>query len=145
MKKRCGLSTKTGMTENVYVDSSAIVAIALDEPEAGELLEKLMGASVPFTSIVSKVEASLALMKVGREGMPAAQIVSDLLDRLEIRVVGAEPPIFDHVMEAARRYGKRSGHPAKLNFGDCFSYAFAKQAGGGLLYKGNDFAKTDLA
>lgn len=48
-------------------------------------------------------------------------------------------------LEAARRYGKASGHPAKLNFGDCFSYALAKQAGVPLLCKGNDFVKTDLA
>lgn len=129
----------------MYVDSSAIVAIALEEPDADELLEKLMRASDPFTSIVSKVEASLALMKVGSEDMPAAQIVSHLLDRLGIRVVGAEPSIFEHVMGAASRYGKRSGHPAKLNLGDCFSYTMAKRLGVSLLYTGKDFAKTDLA
>lgn len=129
----------------MYVDSSAIVAIILDEPEATALLEKLMRAPDPFTSIVSKVEASLALTKIGRTGVPAAQMVADFLDRLGIRVVAAEPSMFDHVMEAAKRYGKGSGHPAKLNFGDCFSYAFAKLAQVPLLYKGNDFARTDLA
>jgi ribonuclease VapC len=129
----------------VYVDSSAIVAVILEEPDAGEIMGRLMRAPDPFTSIVSKVEASLALMKVGKEGLPAAQMVSDFLERLEIRVVAAEPSIFEHVMEAARRYGKASGHPAKLNFGDCFSYAFAKSTGGVLLYKGKDFSKTDLA
>lgn len=129
----------------MYVDSSVIVAIILDEPDASEFLEKLMHASDRFTSIISKVEASLALARIGKEGVPAAEIVSDLLERLEIRVVAAEPAMFDHVMEAARRYGRASGHPAKLNFGDCFSYAFAKLAKTPLLYKGNDFSRTDLA
>jgi ribonuclease VapC len=129
----------------MYVDSSAIVAIVLDEPDAAELLKRLMAAPDPFTSIVSKVEASLALIRLGREGVPAGQIVSDLLDRLEVRVVSAEPSMFEQVMKAATRYGKHSGHAARLNFGDCFSYACAKMADVPLLYKGNDFAKTDLA
>lgn len=129
----------------MYVDTSAIVAILLDEPDAAALLEKLTRAPNRFTSIVSKVEASLALGKIGGEGVPAAQLVTDLLERLDIPVVAAEPLLFERVMEAARRYGKASGHPARLNFGDCFSYAFAKQAGAPLLYKGNDFARTDLA
>ena len=129
----------------MYVDSSAIVAIILDEADAPDLLKRLVAARDPFTSIVSKVEASLALLRVGRSDVPAGQIVSDFLDRLEIRVVSAELSTFDKVMEAASRYGKRSGHAARLNFGDCFSYAFAKQAKVPLLYKGNDLAQTDLA
>jgi len=116
----------------VYVDSSAIVAIILDEPDAVSLLKRLMAASNPFTSIVTKVEASLALTRIGGKASPAAQMVAEFLDRLGIRVVGVEPTMFEHVMQAAARY-------------DCFSYAFAKQARVPLLYKGDDFAQTDLA
>ncbi len=129
----------------MYVDSSAIVAILLDERDAPALLRRLMTAEDPFTSIVTKFEASLALTRIAGNAVPAGQIVSDFVKRLNIKVVSAEVSIFDHVMQAAARYGRRSGHPAKLNFGDCFSYAFAKQAGVSLLYKGNDFAQTDLA
>lgn len=133
------------MTEAVYVDSSAIVAIILGESDADELLKKLMAVPNPFTSIVTKVEASLALTRIGGKAVPAAQMVTEFLDRLGIKVVAAEPALFDHVMQAAARYGRRSGHRAQLNFGDCFSYAFAKRAKVPLLYKGNDFAQTDLA
>ncbi|TAM98586.1 MAG: type II toxin-antitoxin system VapC family toxin [Rhizobiaceae bacterium] len=129
----------------MYVDSSAIVAIILNEPDAEQLLRRLMKAREPFTSVVTKVEASLALRRLGAKGISSGQMVSDFLKRLDVKVVAAEPSIFDSVMEAAARYGKGTGHPAKLNFGDCFSYAYAKQAGVPLLYKGNDFAKTDLA
>lgn len=129
----------------MYVDSSAIVAIIIDEPDAPDLLKRLMAARDPFTSIVSKVEASLALNRIGRSGTPAGQMVSDLLDRLNIRIVSAEPSMFDDIMDAASHYGKASGHAARLNFGDCFSYAYAKRAGVPLLYKGKDFSQTDLA
>jgi len=129
----------------MYVDSSAILAILLEEPDAPELLKKLAEASDPFTSIVTKVEASLAFGRVRKDVSVAARIVSNLLRHLHIREVPAEPAMFEHVINAAAQYGKESGHPAKLNFGDCFSYAYAKQAGVPLLYKGNDFARTDLA
>lgn len=129
----------------MYVDSSAIVAILLGEPDAPHLLAEITAAPAPFTSIVTKVESSLALMKISTDDAPAGRMVSEFLASVGIAVVAAEPSIFDGVMQAAARYGRRSGHPAKLNFGDCFSYAFAKQAGVPLLYKGNDFARTDLA
>jgi ribonuclease VapC len=132
------------MIKAVYVDSSAIVAIILDDPDAAALLKRLMAASNPFTSIVTKVEASLALTRISGKAGPAAQMVVEFLDRLDIRVIAVEPTMFEHVMQAAARYGRRSGHRAQLNFGDCFSYAFAKQAKVPLLYKGNDFAQTDL-
>jgi ribonuclease VapC len=61
-----------------------------------------------------------------------------------VKVVDVPAGIFDEVMLAYARYGKGTGHSAKLNFGDCFSYAMAKRAGSRLLFKGNDFSQTDL-
>lgn len=78
-----------------------------------------------------------------RPGAPAR--VRRFLDSAKIGIESVGEDSVDMLAEAFVRYGKGSGHPAKLNLGDCFSYAIAKKAGVPLLYKGADFAQTDMA
>ncbi len=129
----------------MYVETSAIVAILIGEPDGPDLLSRIEASPAPATSIVSKVEAALAIGRAMGDYTRSAEIVEELCERLAIRVDAVAPDLYWPVMQAAARYGKGSGHPARLNFGDCFSYAMARQADQKLLYKGDDFAKTDLA
>jgi ribonuclease VapC len=128
----------------MYIETSAIVAILTEEPDAVELLSRLEASNAPFTSIVSKVEAALAIGKAMGNFRRSAELVEEFLDRLGVRTDAVSPDLYWEIMRTAASYGKGSGHAAKLNFGDCFSYAMAKRADGGLLYKGNDFAQTEL-
>lgn len=129
----------------MYVETSAIVAILIGEPDGSELLSRIEDSQTPTTSIVSKVEAALAIGRATGNLERSAEIVEEFLERLEIRVTGVGADLYRPIVQVAVRFGKGSGHPARLNFGDCFSYAIAKQAGLQLLYKGDDFASTDLA
>lgn len=128
----------------MYVETSAIVAMLTGEPDASDLLTRLERSPERFTSVVSKVEAALAIGKAIGDFARSADLVDEFLGRLQIRTEAVSVDLYFEVMRAAATYGKGSGHPAKLNFGDCFSYAFAKQANAALLYKGNDFSQTDL-
>lgn len=139
----------------MFVDASAIVAILNREPGADELL-KLFEASAtpPIFSPLSRFEAiiSLARSRSGRHrSASAAQIdaASRAVDLLLAEAGAKSVAISDDVgaaaLQAAQTYGRAVGHPADLNFGDCFAYACAKGHGVALLYKGDDFARTDLA
>ncbi|HKS89744.1 MAG TPA: type II toxin-antitoxin system VapC family toxin [Stellaceae bacterium] len=126
----------------IAVDTSAIVAIVFGEPERRAFLEIIQRASKALISSVSVVEARLVVY--GRRGQRGIVIADDILRLPVFEIV---PPGRDE-MEAAYAafvaYGKRSGHPANLNFGDLFSYALAKVRGVPLLFKGDDFARTDI-
>lgn len=128
----------------MYIETSAIVAILTGEVEAPELLLRLEGSGEPFTSVVTKVEAALVIGKAMSDFIRGAEVVEEFLNRLGVRTDGVSAELYHEVMKAAAAYGKGSGHAAKLNFGDCFSYAAAKQAKTTLLYKGDDFSRTDL-
>jgi ribonuclease VapC len=75
----------------------------------------------------------------------SARLVPQFLETAGIEMVGVGAALYPAVMDAYLRFGKGTGHRAQLNFGDCFSYAFAKQAKVPLLYKGSDFTQTDLS
>ena len=90
------------------------------------------------------MEVTLALARVLGGATQGAELVKQLFDRLHLDVEGVSPDLYDSIVEAAAMFGKRSGHPAKLNFGDCFSYAIAKSQGIPLLFKGDDFVRTDI-
>jgi ribonuclease VapC len=127
----------------MIVDSSALVAILLDEPDAKRYMKVLMTTQNVRVSAVTAVET--AIVTIRRAGINAEPDVASLFDVLNIEVV---PFGSDQVMlaqEAYRTYGKGRRHPAKLNFGDCFSYALAKVTGEPLLFKGSDFTHTDIA
>lgn len=141
----------------IFADASILVAILKGEPDAAELASRL-GEHLDEIWVSSLVRfeaaASLAVTRakgMGRDhaGSEDFQVAASLLDEL-LREVGAQdlalsPAIGTAALGAAATYGKLAGHPARLNMGDCFAYACAKSLGMALLYKGNDFAQTDLA
>lgn len=128
----------------MYVETSAIVAILLTEAESGELKKKLGSATSAVTSIVSQVESAISLGRELGDYAQAAGIVSEFMEQARIEVVDVSADMFDEVLQAYVKYGKGTGHSARLNFGDCFSYAIAKRLDRALLFKGKDFSHTDL-
>lgn len=129
----------------MHIDASAMVAIIMREEGFMDLAERLARAPRRTTSPVSVLETVIA---IGREtGDRSAGIVAarDFLDAAKVDVVAADAGLIDGLADAHLRYGKGSRSPARLNLGDCFSYALAKRDKAGLLYKGNDFSHTDLA
>ena len=130
----------------IVVDASALVAILTEEPEGEALIEALGRGSEITTSPVAVYEATLGLVRILRRSIEDAE--ADVMEFLRLARVAVRPiqPQTAHVaLEAFARYGKGKGHPARLNLGDCFIYAQAKATGGSLLYKGDDFSKTDIA
>ncbi len=126
----------------MIVDSSAVVALLNDEPDAEVLLAAIRAADAPQMSVANFIECALVVDGYGRAEL--SDDLEPLLDRLRITLtpVSVEQA---HVARAAhRRYGRGSGHPARLNFGDCFAYALAKDTGEPLLFKGDDFGHTDV-
>lgn len=129
----------------MIVDASAIVAIAVFEPGWESLAERLDQARKAYTHPISLYEAALAIGRIkGAEFEVGQQAVDEFVDRSALRVLKIGATEASTAVEAFARYGK-GRHPAKLNMGDCFSYACAKLRGMPLLYSGDDFAKTDLA
>lgn len=128
----------------MIVETSAIVAMMLEEPDAPDFVEKVRSTACE-TSVVNAFEAALSVGRVIENYPLAKKLVQEFLERVGIEMVGVDAASYGSVVDAYLRYGKGTGHPARLNFGDCFSYAMAKRAGVPLLYKGDDFSRTDLA
>lgn len=129
----------------MFVDASALVAILANEPERSKFLTAITSTEMRFTSVMSIFEATLAVGTLTGSTTSALGEVMRLIEAARIQVLSIDASVLPELCIARDRYGKGSGHPAALNLGDCFSYALAKQAGVPLLYKGNDFAQTDLA
>jgi ribonuclease VapC len=127
----------------IAVDTSALIAIAFAEPEREAYLQAIKIADKVLISTVSVVEARMVIH--GRRGQRAVILMDDLLRLPMFELVAPSVPEMDAAYAAFVAYGKGSGHPAGLNFGDVFSYALAKVRGLPLLYKGEDFAQTDIA
>ncbi len=125
----------------MVIDSSALLAIILDEPDASIYASAILNSAGPKLSTVSFVEASMVSMSL-RSPDPTA-LVDNLIDRFEIAIISVDQEQALLAREAFRRFGK-GRHPAGLNFGDCFSYALAKHTCEPLLYKGYDFSQTDI-
>lgn len=126
----------------MVIDTSAIVAILFDEPDRDCLIGAVDAAAVRLVSTASLVEATLVVE--GRKGPRAEGMVERFVDDGEVEFVPVTPEQSRLACRAFRSYG-RGRHPAGLNLGDCFAYALAKATGEPLLYKGDDFARTDLA
>jgi ribonuclease VapC len=125
----------------VIIDTSAIVAVLRREPES-EAFSALMLQRPSRLSAAGYLETAIVL---DRSRQPVVTRALDDLLRATRTVV--EPVTAEHARiarEAYRDYGRGSGHPARLNFGDCFSYALARCTGEPLLYKGDDFVHTEL-
>lgn len=126
---------------SLVVDSSALVAIFLREKEAEALLQALSQAESAFVSVVSMVETGIVLS--WRFGRDASSALDAFCQELRIQPVSATAEHYREAMMAWQRFGKGRS-PAKLNFGDCFSYATARLLDLPLLFIGNDFSQTDL-
>jgi ribonuclease VapC len=125
----------------MVIDSSALVAIVLQEPDASIYYAAIANSVVRLLSAAAFVEASLVLLRRLTTGATAA--LDSLIGHLKIEVISVDHRQALLAREAFQRFGK-GRHPAGLNFGDCFSYALAKQTGEPLLYKGVDFSETDI-
>jgi ribonuclease VapC len=126
----------------IAVDSSAIVAIVLNEPERPAFRRALQEAGQALISTVSVVAVKMVVH--GRRGPRAVVFVDDLFRLPIFELVPPSPAETDIAYAAFLVFGKGSGHKARLNFGDVFSYALAKSRGLPLLFKGNDFNETDI-
>jgi ribonuclease VapC len=128
----------------MFVDASAIVAMMTNEDDAGALSARLMASGFRMTSPMAMWETSLAYSRIARiEPEAALREARQYIEPLAIEVLPVAAEIATLAVEAHQRFGK-GRHPAGLNFGDCFAYACAKQLGMPLLYKGDDFAQTDI-
>jgi ribonuclease VapC len=126
----------------IAVDTSAIVAIVLNEPERATFRNAIQRVAKALISTVSVIEIKMVVH--GRRGARAVVFVDDFLKLAMFEIVPPGLPDMDAAYAAFIAFGKGSGHPAALNFGDVFSYALAKVRGLPLLFKGNDFAETDI-
>jgi len=126
----------------IVVDTSAIVAIAFGEPERAAFVRTIEQNDKALISTVSVVEARMVVH--GRRGQRAVILVDDILRLPTFELVAPGRAETDTAYAAFVAFGKGSGHPASLNFGDLFSYALAKVRGLPLLFKVDDFAQTDV-
>lgn len=125
----------------MIVDTSAVVAILFRESDAGRYEEAMAAAPHCRMSVVSFVEAAMVIES--RDGPARGESLDVLIDEASIELM---PMTAEHAYAARRawrRFGK-GNHPAGLNFGDCFAYALAETTGEPLLFKGGDFALTDV-
>lgn len=127
----------------MILDSSALVAVLRDEPEAGVLLEIIDQAPHCRLSAANYIETAVVIDS-SRDPI-ASRRLDDFLQQAEVEIQAVTKSQARIAREAYRDFGKGSGHPARLNLGDCFAYALAKESGEPLLFKGDDFSRTDVA
>jgi ribonuclease VapC len=127
----------------VIVDSSAMVAILRDEPDALMYAESIERAAIVRISAANFLETAIVI-DASRSPI-SSQRVDDFVIESRLRIEPVTESQARIARQAYRDFGRGSGHPAALNFGDCFAYALAKTTGEPLLYKGTDFSDTDVA
>jgi ribonuclease VapC len=126
----------------MVLDTSALLAILLDEPEAPRLVAAIVAANRCVVGAPSVVEAAAILL--ARYGAAGEVALDALLQRLAITVVPMTPEAAVAARSAYQRYGKGVGRPGVLKYGDCLAYGVAQAAGDALLSKGDDFLRTDI-
>jgi ribonuclease VapC len=125
----------------MVIDSSALMAIFLNEPDASIYASAIVNDLRRLISAATLAEVSIVAIRRRRPDPIAALDI--LTTRLRLVVIPVDHEQALLARDGFRRFGK-GRHPAGLNFGDCFSYALAKQRGEPLLFKGNDFSQTDV-
>jgi ribonuclease VapC len=129
-----------GRAQMMVVDSSVIVAIILQEPDADTLLNAIIKSDNLLIAAPTIIEIQAVLLPK----LPASlRIVDELLANYHIRIVAFSEEALEAALYGLQRFGK-GRHPAKLNFGDCISYGLAKSLNAPLLFKGTDFQLTDV-
>jgi ribonuclease VapC len=126
----------------VIIDTSAIVAILRDEPDANSYARAIANAASRRVSAVNFVESAVVID--ASHDPIATRRFDDFVKEANILIEPVTAEQAQIARAAYRDFGKGSGHPAKLNFGDCFAYALSKTLGESLLFKGGDFAHTDI-
>ena len=126
----------------MIIDTSVLIAILQLEPEAVRMLAAIKKADRRAMSAATLVEAGIVVET--RSGEQGARDLDAAVARMRIEIVPLTASHAAHARRAFRRYGK-GRHLARLNLGDCFAYALAKASGEPLLFKGEDFSKTDIA
>ncbi len=124
----------------MVVDTSVVISILKGEPESASFFTAIIAAETVLIGAPNLLEASMVFVSRTEGDL---RDVDALCSDLGVRVVPFGPDEYRHAAAAFRRYGK-GRHPARLNFGDCMAYAASKSTGEALLFKGADFAKTDV-
>jgi ribonuclease VapC len=125
----------------MVIDTSALLAIFLAEPERKPFLDSILQSETRLISAVNVLETGIVLET--RRGESAGREFDLFLVRANLQMVSVDSEQAEIARSAWRKYGK-GRHPAALNFGDCFAYALAKSSGEPLLAKGTDFVATDI-
>ncbi|MBK1717778.1 type II toxin-antitoxin system VapC family toxin [Thiocystis violacea] len=125
----------------MVIDTSSLICILLNEPEAEQHARRLVEAEASVMSAVTWLETLLVI--TARRGDVGRKSLAELLDLAGVTILPVDADLAHIAYRAWLEYGK-GRHPAGLNFGDCFSYALAKHRHEPLLFKGNDFSQTDL-
>ena len=129
----------------MFVDTSVIVAILADEPDADNFASKIAKARHRYTSGLVILEAAMRLSSLLRvEPLDAEARIQQVLGEAEISVIPINGSIARRAVAAFAAYGKGRGHSAQLNLADCMSYACAQAYRVPLLFKGDDFSRTDI-
>lgn len=129
----------------MFIDASALVAIVAQEPDHAELRQRLKRHRRRTISAFVVYEAAVALARLGEISVEDAQILVMQFKKIfAVAEVHIEMRFAEIALGAFQRYGRGRGHKAKLNMGDCFSYACAKALDVPLLFKGDDFIHTDI-
>jgi ribonuclease VapC len=126
----------------MIIDTSALVALLDQEPEAERIAYALASTSERTLSAANLVEIGIVMQ--ARRGDDGARDLDLLLAKLKVEVAAVTAAHAEIARKAFRRYG-RGRHAANLNFGDCFAYALAKDKSAPLLFKGDDFGRTDVS
>jgi ribonuclease VapC len=128
----------------MFIDASALVAMLVGEEDAPELFRRLEQSATRLTSPLAVWEASVVAARVLKRSVKGAEgEVAGLLALMNIETIAVPASAAGSALEAFERYGK-GRHKAGLNFGDCFAYACARHFGQPLMFKGDDFASTDI-
>ena len=138
----------------LFIDASVAVSIITNEPDCAALMERLDREGGPYyVSAIMRLEATLSVARrlAGKDNPTtpemfetARSLVEQFIADLEAREVPVSGDVGTKAVEAAQRFGKIINHPAKLNMGDCFSYACARAYRIKVAYKGEDFVHTDI-
>lgn len=125
----------------MVIDTSALVAILCDEPDASRIEAAIESDPVRLVSAGTLLETSIVIE--ARFGEAGGRELDLMIHKANIEIVAFDREQAELARDAYRRFGK-GRHPAALNFGDCFAYALCASRGESLLFKGNDFRDTDL-
>ena len=126
----------------MIIDTSTLITILRDEPEAAACARAIEAASRRLVSAANFLEAAIVID--GSRDPVASRRFDDLFREAQLVIEPVTESQARIAREAYSDFGRGSGHPARLNFGNCFAYALAKELGSPLLFVGNDFVRTDV-